>query len=61
MLFAFRNTINFFVAPGQIGEKLCGNEGDEWIRKTARVAAVPDILPGLWTSVESPKALLLSG
>jgi hypothetical protein len=35
-------------------------EGDEWIRETARAAAVPDILHGLRTSAVSPKALHLS-
>jgi hypothetical protein len=59
-MFAFRNTINFFVAGRRIGEKLNTNEGEEWIRRTARAAAVPDMLPGLWTSVESLKASHLS-
>jgi hypothetical protein len=28
-------------------------EGEEWIRKTARAAAVPDTLPDRWTSAVS--------
>jgi len=36
-------------------------EGDEWIRVTARVAAVPDMLTSRWTLVASPKAWHLSG
>jgi hypothetical protein len=35
-------------------------EGDEWIRRTVRAAAVPDMLPSLWTSVASPRASHLS-
>jgi hypothetical protein len=35
-------------------------EGDEWIRETARAAAVPDILHGLRTLAVSPKTLHLS-
>ena len=48
-VFVFRNIINFLVEAGQIGEKLSSNEGEEWIRLTARAAAVPDTLLGLWT------------
>jgi hypothetical protein len=35
-------------------------EGDEWIRETARAAAVPDILHGLRTLAVSPRASHLS-
>ncbi len=35
-------------------------EGEEWIRKTASAAAVPDILRDLRTSAVSPRGLRLS-
>src|SRR5208283_536121 len=59
-LFVFRNTIHFLATRGKFGDKLIATEGDEWIRRTVRVAAVPDMLPSLWTSVESPRASRLS-
>ena len=43
-----------------MGERLLITEGVEWLRKTARAAAVPDTLLGLWTSAVSLKALHLS-
>jgi hypothetical protein len=59
-LFVFRNRINFVTAPMQISEKLLATEGEEWIRKAARAAAVPDTLHGLRTSAASPRAWRLS-
>jgi hypothetical protein len=35
-------------------------EGDEWIPRTARAAAVPDTLPSQWTLVVGPKVSHLS-
>ena len=61
VLFGFRNKINFVARLTSIGEKLISTEGDQWIRRTARAAAVPDTLRGLWTSAVSPRALHLSG
>jgi hypothetical protein len=52
-LFVFRNKINFVQRSTRIGEKLFATEGEEWIRKTASAAAVPDILRDLRTSVVS--------
>ena len=59
-LFVFRNKNHFLVGWAQFNEKLFLIEGDEWLRRTARAAAVPDTLPSLWTSVGGPRALLLS-
>jgi hypothetical protein len=59
-LFGFRNRINFLALKSRIGEKLLATEGGVWLRKTARAAAVADILLALWTSAVSPKVLHLS-
>jgi hypothetical protein len=59
-LFVFRNRNNFLKAGRRINEKLLTTEGEEWIRMTARAAAVPDTLPGQWTSAASPMAWHLS-
>jgi hypothetical protein len=40
----------------RISEKLASTEGEEWIRKTARAAAVPDLWHGLRRSMVNPKA-----
>jgi hypothetical protein len=34
----------------KFGEKLIATEGDEWIRKAVRVAAVPDMWRSPWIS-----------
>jgi hypothetical protein len=59
-LFGFRNRINFLAQLRRIGEKLFVIEGDVWLRKTARAAAVADTLLDLWTSAVSPKVWHLS-
>jgi hypothetical protein len=59
-MFGFRNKINFVALRTRIDERLTATEGDQWIRRTARAAAAPDTLRGLWTSAVSPKALHLS-
>jgi hypothetical protein len=61
ILFGFRNKNHFFLKFDCFNETLGANEGDEWIRCAARAAAVPDILPSLWTLAVSPKAWRFSG
>jgi len=48
------------VVRKQIGAKLLATEGEEWIRKAARTAAVPDTWRVPWTLRVSPRAWHLS-
>jgi hypothetical protein len=56
----FVTQITFWRRDANLVKDSVAIEGDEWIPRTACAAAVPDILPSLWTLVVSPKVSHLS-
>src|SRR5712672_2992478 len=53
---AFVTRVTFWRGERQSMKKFLTTEGDVWLRKTARAAAVADILLVPWTSAVSPRA-----
>ena len=56
----FVTGFTFWRRERKLVQNSLATEGDQWIRRTARAAAVPDTLRGLWTSAVSLRALHLS-
>ena len=48
-LFGFRNKNHFLATSTGFNDRLTTTEGDEWILRAVRAAAVPDMLPSQWT------------
>jgi len=57
-LFGFRNTKGMFATVGHIStENIANTEGErEWLRKTARLAGVPDTSRSLSIRMVRPRA-----
>ena len=53
---AFVTESTLWFRRAELVKNFSTTEGEEWIRTPARAAAVPDTLPGPWTSVVSPTA-----
>jgi hypothetical protein len=56
----FVTQITFWCGDANLVKDSVAIEGDEWIPRTARAAAVPDTLPSQWTLVVGPKVSHLS-
>ncbi len=57
----FVTKITFLQRSANLVPHSFSTEGDEWIRRAVRAAAVPGMSPSRWTSVAGPKAWRLSG